>query len=200
MSTASGPGGRFRENLTEITALIVTGVWLALLLSPIGGSAWLVALLLGYLVVVPIVALLYGDELDRKEWWDDWVGDMLYWYDESDLETDADGDGDGSAHAGEGPSGTAADSSVTSTRDALETLRDRYAAGELTDEQFERKLDRLLETETVEDANRWRREVREAASASGDVPGRDPDLDTGRDTDPGRYDERERDLERERES
>jgi hypothetical protein len=32
--------------------------------------------------------------------------------------------------------------------DPLERLRDRYAAGELTEAEFERKLDRLLETET----------------------------------------------------
>lgn len=39
----------------------------------------------------------------------------------------------------------------TTPVDALETLRERYAAGELTDDQFEQKLDRLLETETLED-------------------------------------------------
>lgn len=36
--------------------------------------------------------------------------------------------------------------------DPLETLRARYARGELTDEAFERKLDRLLETEVIEAA------------------------------------------------
>jgi len=41
---------------------------------------------------------------------------------------------------------------TTTTSDALETLRDRYARGELSEEQFERKVERLLETETVEDA------------------------------------------------
>jgi uncharacterized membrane protein len=33
----------------------------------------------------------------------------------------------------------------------LETLRRRYAEGELSEEQFERKLDQLLSTETIED-------------------------------------------------
>lgn len=37
-----------------------------------------------------------------------------------------------------------------STDDALQRLRDRYAAGELDDVEFERKLERLLETEDVE--------------------------------------------------
>lgn len=31
----------------------------------------------------------------------------------------------------------------------IETLRDRYAAGELTDDEFQRRLDRLLETEGI---------------------------------------------------
>ena len=35
---------------------------------------------------------------------------------------------------------------------ALDRLRDRYARGDLSDEQFERKLETLLETETPEDA------------------------------------------------
>lgn len=35
------------------------------------------------------------------------------------------------------------------TENPLETLRDRYVRDELTDEQFERKLDRLLETESL---------------------------------------------------
>jgi len=48
--------------------------------------------------------------------------------------------------------------------DALETLRQRYARGDLTDEQFERKLDRLLEVETLEDAeDEKRRAEREFA-------------------------------------
>jgi len=37
-----------------------------------------------------------------------------------------------------------------STDDALQRLRERYAAGELDDVEFERKLERLLETEDLE--------------------------------------------------
>jgi hypothetical protein len=40
---------------------------------------------------------------------------------------------------------------------ALERLRRRYAEGELTDERFERKLERLLETQTIEDVKDARR-------------------------------------------
>lgn len=38
---------------------------------------------------------------------------------------------------------------------ALERIRRRYAEGELTDEQFEQKLERLLETETLEDVETY---------------------------------------------
>lgn len=46
------------------------------------------------------------------------------------------------------------DSADASTADALDTLRDRYARGELGDEEFERKLEALLETETPDEARR----------------------------------------------
>ena len=113
------PKQRLRENAVEITSMLVTGIWLALLfVGP--GNWWLAVMLFGYVVVVPTVALLYGDEEDIEEWVDEYDGE----------ETGQDD---------------------TEPNDALETLRDRYARGELTDEQFERKLDRLLETETLED-------------------------------------------------
>ena len=46
--------------------------------------------------------------------------------------------------------------------DELDTLRDRYARGELTEEQFESKVETLLETDTPEDAANWQSEDREA--------------------------------------
>ncbi|WP_254841286.1 SHOCT domain-containing protein [Natronomonas marina] len=41
-----------------------------------------------------------------------------------------------------------------SRTDALETLRERYARGELTHEEFERKLEALLETDSPEHAEK----------------------------------------------
>jgi len=38
------------------------------------------------------------------------------------------------------------------TDDALDALRDRYARGEIDDVEFERRVERLLETESVDDA------------------------------------------------
>lgn len=116
---------RLRENVTGIVALLVTGTWLAALLS--GQGWWLPFMLFGYIVIVPIVAILFGDADDVAEWWDD----------ETASET------------------ASIDAEVES--DPLRTLRDRYASGELTDEEFDRRLDRLLETETIEDVVEYRK-------------------------------------------
>ncbi len=117
------PYERLRENATEVASMLVTGIWLAAMFT--GQDWWLAALLFGYVVVVPGVELLFGDEDEETEWWDDEVDEHA-----EDAETDFGEDDDD---------------------DALETLRDRYARGELTDEQFERKVERLLDTETLED-------------------------------------------------
>ncbi|MFP8951733.1 SHOCT domain-containing protein [Natrialbaceae archaeon A-arb3/5] len=138
------PVTRLRNNITEITAMVLTGLWLLGLFT--GQWWWLPLLLVSYVVIVPLIALLFGDEADRAEWWD--------WGEESWSEWDED-EHDESEPADSEPG-------RTNNADALETLRDRYAAGELTDEQFERKLERLLETETLEDAEEWRRDAREA--------------------------------------
>lgn len=130
------PAERFRENATEITGTLVTGLWLAALFT--GQDWWLAAMLFGYIVVVPIVALLFGDEDDIEEWWDDEWNEP--WSSQKDDTEPAQDDDEENA------------------RDALETLRQRYANGELTDEQFERKLERLLDTESIESVEDYVRE------------------------------------------
>ncbi|MCW8172274.1 SHOCT domain-containing protein [Natrialba swarupiae] len=158
---AEDPATRFRENVTEITAMVVTGIWLVGLFT--NQWWWLPFLLVGYIVVVPLVALLFGDE-DREEWWD--------WSD--DAEDDWWGWGSDEKEADD-RTATEPERRKTNNAHALETLRDRYAAGELTDEQFERKLERLLETETLEDVEHWRRQAREENRQSRD---RDLEFDT----------------------
>ncbi|WP_338726830.1 SHOCT domain-containing protein [Haladaptatus sp. DJG-WS-42] len=113
---------RAGKNAAGIASLLVTGIWLAAMFT--GQSWWLAAMLFGYIVVVPIVALLFGDDEDGLDTW--WDGQ---WNDTSEQ---------------------AESEPTVNNRDALETLRDRYARGELTDEQFERKLERLLDTDTLE--------------------------------------------------
>ncbi|ELY47269.1 SHOCT domain-containing protein [Natronorubrum sulfidifaciens] len=149
------PGRQLRENITGVTAMIVTGVWLSLMFSPWGGQLWLPLMLIGYLVVVPLVALLFGDEQARAEWWDG------TWVEAADTSAEQSTD-------------RTADSTRPSRgrQDALETLRDRYAAGEVTDEQFEHKLERLLETETLEDATERARDRHHGSAAT---PNRDRD-------------------------
>jgi uncharacterized membrane protein len=78
---------------------------------------------IGYAVVVPSVSLLRGRD------------------GASPASPRAEGAADASEAASEGDVDA-----------ALDRLRDRYARGELSDEQFERKLETLLETETPEDA------------------------------------------------
>jgi uncharacterized membrane protein len=123
---------RLRRNAAGVASLVVTGVWMGALFTDQGW--WLAALIVGYAAVVPLVAVLFGDDADREKWLGDWGHDD----EETDDET--------------------ADEPAEET--PLERLRRRYAEGELTDEQFERKLERLLETETLEDAaeRRARRE------------------------------------------
>ena len=131
----SSPARRARENVTEIVSVFVTGIWLAALFLDQGW--WLAFMLFGYVVLVPVTAILFGDEEEITGWRDGEVETV------ENEETDEEGD-------------------------PLEELRARYARGELTDEQFERKLDRLLETETLEDIeDRKRRESPERERRQG---------------------------------
>lgn len=57
-------------------------------------------------------------------------------------------------------------SAETSSTDPMETLRQRYAAGELSEAEFERKLERLLETED--------RPADDSVSAATSVDDREP--------------------------
>ncbi|WP_049903226.1 SHOCT domain-containing protein [Halococcus agarilyticus] len=140
---------RFRENATGITSTVVTGVWLVALFT--GQSWWLAALLFGYIVVVPVVSMLFGDDEDWEEHADEERADDEHWE-------------DGWTGGGWTTEDSSDEPPETDNRDALETLRNRYARGELTDEQFERKVERLLDTdslEAVEDQYRERERLRE---------------------------------------
>ena len=147
MSDAS-PLTRARENLVGLVSLLVTGAWMLGLFT--GQDWWLVTLIVGYAVVVPLVAVLFGDEEAAETYT---PGDVTP--SETDETTE-----------------THSEPTTESTADALDTLRDRYARGELTEAQFERKLERLLETETVENAEAYRERADDVID--------DTDGDTGR--------------------
>lgn len=129
----TSPKERFVENATSATALIVIG--LGILAFALNVSYFWLVFAIGLLVVVPLVGLLFGDDDWRKwdplsdEFWEDLSG-------EEQAETDAEPE---------------ADTDEEPVEDPLAVLRERYAQGELTDAQFERKLELLLETETIED-------------------------------------------------
>ena len=114
-------GQRLRENATGIVSTLVTGIWLGAMFT--NQDWWLAAMLVGYVAVVPITAMLFGDDEESEE----------------------------AARAKEQAHERHSEPAETDET-PLEALRRRYAEGELTDEQFERKLDALLDTETIDDA------------------------------------------------
>ncbi len=114
------------KKYTEIASIVVTVFWLVAMFT--GQSWWLVALLVGYVGVVPLVAILTGeDDEDNEE--DEVINDLVSKEQRQEMSRPR--------------------------RDALEVLRERYSYGELTEEQFERKVEVLLDTETLEDAEEW---------------------------------------------
>ena len=139
---------RFRRNASGIAATTVTGTWLAALLA--GFDWWLGFMLFGYIVIIPVVSMLFDEEESESV----------------HVESES-----GSVRVERGEAADRDDEPVD-TADALERLRTRYANGDLTDEQFERKVDRLLETETPEDAADWAERNRSDA--------REPDVERER--------------------
>jgi uncharacterized membrane protein len=134
MSSAGTPAERLRGNAVGLTTMLVLGVGLLALFLGVP-NFWLI-FALGFAVVVPIVAMLYGEENEQE---------AQQSYRNRDREESRVGR-DQRTHGSETDDGP------------LETLRRRYARGELTDAQFERKLEALLETETLEDAEDRRQE------------------------------------------
>ncbi|WP_435079404.1 SHOCT domain-containing protein [Halococcus sp. AFM35] len=118
------------ENATEITSTLVVGLGLLALFTGWPPIPFWVVFAVGFAVVVPIVATLAGEDEESSE---------------PDSQWDS---GDSESRREELAAGA-------DTEGALVTLRERYARGDLTDEQFERKLDALLETDSPESAAEW---------------------------------------------
>jgi uncharacterized membrane protein len=120
------------DDLTSIMPLLVLGAGFIALFA--GFDYFFVIWIVGFSVLVPITSILSDENGENED--DEWtVEDTQHIASQSST------------------------SSSPSTQDALSTLRERYASGDLTDEQFERKLDRLLKTETPENAAEWRERV-----------------------------------------
>jgi hypothetical protein len=130
---------RVLQSPTALVTLLVTVIWV--FGYAVGADWWPIAISVGYAVGIPISSVFLEGELPDGEESDSASDGSMNERrtDRSTYETGADETATGGA----------------STADALETLRERYAAGDLSETQFETKLEQLLETETVEDASAY---------------------------------------------
>ena len=122
----------FFESLTEIAAVVTLPLGILAGLF-VGLTAALAVFVVGWLLLVPTFAILsewtsVGTDPDEVERWMD-VADRA-----TNRRTDADGTvvNDG-----------------TTDENPLETLRERYARGEIDDDAFERRVEALLATEEI---------------------------------------------------
>ncbi|SDX75789.1 SHOCT domain-containing protein [Halobellus clavatus] len=153
------------DPVVAATALLVLGAGLGSLFGvPILAAVdfW-VFFAIGYAVVVPLVSLLRGHRVSGAD----------------TARSPADATVDQPADGRDRVSTDAADGEVDA---ALSRLRDRYARGDLSEAQFEHKLEVLLATDTPEHARE--RVEREGTARSEDLDG----VDSG---DPAREPERD---------
>jgi len=148
---------RGRENATQIVSTFVTGTWILALIA--GFDWWLWFMLFGYMVLLPTVSTLFGGEDEWEEGDEEWhEGDDQWGERNEEWGTGREPDAGPDAKVG----------AEADNRDALGTLRARYARGELTDDQFERKVERLLETETLDDVEDRARGPESGAETAGE--------------------------------
>lgn len=141
------------NTLVGLTTLGVLGAALAALLMGFE-NFWLV-FVIGFAVLVPIVATLTGERgMDEYDRWDGTRErqrrDGTNEYDRHDRTGARSGRDNESARSTE----RGGDAGGEPKQDALDTLRERYARGDLSEADFEHKVEALLETETPEDARK----------------------------------------------
>ncbi|WP_424002541.1 SHOCT domain-containing protein [Haloarcula salina] len=112
-----------RWKLAAVIGVLSLGLAMLASVAGLGSTLAPVAIITGWFVLVPLVALL-GSDLPLIE------------------SPEQDGD-----------ERTEADETTVNSTSPVEHLRERYARGELSDEEFERRLDRLLETEGLSAAD-----------------------------------------------
>lgn len=131
--------GRVMEGLTAIAAVATLPIGL-LTLFFLGWQAALAVFVVGWLLLVPVFGILlyvFGDETDESSE----VGGQS-----ADIAA--------AVHS----AGVADDAPAS---DPLGALRDRYARGEINDDEFERRVDALLETDPAEPASLAAERVRD---------------------------------------
>ncbi len=149
--------GRVADGMSEATddpmeALVAVVAVATLPLTALAGiflgeAAAATVAIVGWLFLVPVIAIV-SDYVDVQEWL-----------------------------AGPSTAEATADERDDAGDDALQRLRERYAAGEIDDVEFERRLERLLETEDVEAPDHV---------TADDTAGRDYGRDRGRERTPER--------------
>lgn len=133
---SDGPLARVSRNVTEILSLLILGLGFVAMFLG-EGWFWLVWVV-GFAVVLPLVGILTGEH-----------------------------EADEGSRPDDSPARRTDDTlDETSTDDALAVLRERYARGDLTEEQFERKVEALLETETPEAARERIERTRETPEST----------------------------------
>jgi hypothetical protein len=130
-------------------ALLVLGAGLGSLFGVpvLNAIEFWVIFAIGYAVVVPLTALLRGRVADGG----------------TDRPRDRPGD------AERADTRSVDEAGADDVDAALDRLRDRYARGDLSEAQFERKLEALLETETPEDARERLDRTRDSEARAGDA-------------------------------
>ncbi|UPM43848.1 SHOCT domain-containing protein [Halocatena salina] len=150
----SAPRKRAWNRLDEIASLLVLGGGFVAMFA--GSEQFFLIWILGFVVFVPLISILTDGTIP------------------STLDDDHITQPSTATEWTRGREQQSADDpDPSSTQDALTTLRERYARGDLTDEQFDRKLTRLLETDTPENAMEWRERTEQKI-------GIDPETETER--------------------
>jgi uncharacterized membrane protein len=144
-----------REEATGVLALVVLGLGLLAMFAPgLSPVPFYVIWIVGFAVVLPLVAIALGEA--------DTAADPFERDDPFDRERRQD---DTTAETG--------------TSDPLAELRRRYAEGEIDEHEFERRVERLLETEDERAAAEYLERRRAAGADERDAV---EDRDAGRES------------------
>jgi uncharacterized membrane protein len=156
-------GPPFGDRLTPLFAVVTLPLGiLAFLFADWQAAA--VVFVIGWFLLVPASAILFGPS------WEEEMESYADWQETAERVDRAGG------------------SEATNQSDPVDELRDRYARGEIDEDEFERRLGGLLETEDVDAADqdaveRAVERLSEGESEPGDGPGnraeRDAELERG---------------------
>ncbi|MFC7057997.1 SHOCT domain-containing protein [Halovenus salina] len=141
--------GGLSARLTPLFAVVTLplGILTALFVSL---PAAVAVFVIGWLLLTPASAVLFGPPEAGPAWADDEVSDVV----EQEMAAAMD------------------DADTNTSTDPVEELRERYAQGEIDEVELERRLDALLETEDVtgDDTERIKRAVEnlDTESSTGD--------------------------------